>query len=138
MDRELPIVITVVNPPQGVKFAVQRGKDELLPPSKVTSDTLVFELTLRVREGTGGQPNFLGPFAQGPASDRFIYVNSGVRAGQTATQWDRRAKISLAGITWKLLETARAVGVRIEGTGRDGGPVCASVKLPAGAWTAMD
>jgi hypothetical protein len=138
MDRELAVVITVVHPPEGVTFAVQRGKDELVPPAKVTNDTLVFELTLRVREGSGGAPNFLGPFAQGPPSVRFIYLNSGVRAGQAATHWDRRAKNPLAGITWKLLETAHTVGVRIEGTGRDGGPVCASVKLPAGAWTAED
>ncbi len=37
MDRELPIRVTVLAPPPGVTFAIQRGKDELLLPSKVSA-----------------------------------------------------------------------------------------------------
>lgn len=50
MDRELPIRVTVIEPPPGVSFAMQRGKDELLPPSKVGTQSLVFDLSIRVLE----------------------------------------------------------------------------------------
>jgi len=61
-----------------------------------------------------------------------VYVNSGRRAGQADTLWDRRAKIPLTTITGALIEKIRATPnnvlvIEIEGTGKDGGPVCASL-----------
>ena len=133
-DPELPLRITVRRPPNGVKFAVQRGSAELLEPSDRSSDALVFDFTVRVgATPPGAAPRFLGPFTQGPPSARFVYVTSGRRAGQENTPWDRRAKIPLAGITEPMIESAlSASGARIEtemaGTGSDGGPTCATVK----------
>jgi hypothetical protein len=77
---------------------------------------------------------FLGPFTQGPPTARFVYVTSGQSAGQPGSCWNRRAKIPLGGITWSLLEQVLAkkgavLEVQIEGTGRDGGPACATVPL---------
>jgi hypothetical protein len=53
MDRELPIRLTVFEPPLGVTFAIQRSKDELLPPSKVSVKSLVFD-TRRAKIKTAG------------------------------------------------------------------------------------
>jgi hypothetical protein len=58
---------------------VQKGRDELLPAAKVNKKTLIFDLALTVDISTG-TPNFLGKFAQGPRSARFIYLNSGTYA----------------------------------------------------------
>lgn len=137
---ELQIVLTVVQPPPGVLFAVQRGRDELLPPYASTAESLSFALTVKLGSARAdGSFNFLGPYAQGTPDDRFVYVNSGVRAGQADTPWERRAKIKLGGIPRELVEAAagvphRAVQAHIHGTKRDGGPVCASVAPPAIAW----
>ncbi|MEK6371422.1 MAG: DUF5990 family protein [Acidobacteriota bacterium] len=70
MDAELALRIVVADPPPGVTFALQRGKSELVPPTRSTPKELVFDLTVRVRDEA--QPNFLGPFAQGPRGARFV------------------------------------------------------------------
>lgn len=131
---ELALRITVRRPPSGVAFAVQRGGAELLEPSARTRDALVFDFTVRVGAvAAGGAPRFLGPFTQGPPAARFVYVNSGRRAGQAASCWDRRAKVPLAGITASMLRAASAsstarIETELDGTGPDGGPTCAMVK----------
>ncbi|HEV7590563.1 MAG TPA: DUF5990 family protein [Longimicrobium sp.] len=136
----LPLRITVLHPPAGVTLAVQRGKSDLLPPASISTDAVVFELSVRVApRGEGGEPNLLGPFAHGPPADRFLYVNSGTSAGQPDSCWTRRAKLKTAGIGWALIEevlgTPGAVlEARIRGAGRDGGPCCATVPLLDGGW----
>ena|SRR6185503_7701090 len=139
MDRELPLRIVVIAPPKGVTFRVQRGKSELVPPFVVSDDFTSFEVSVRVRPGNDGSPNFLGPCAQGPPNARFIYINSGTLAGDPTSCWTRRAKVHLAGITWELIESALdttdgIVEVQIAGTGRDGGPACATVPLLGRGW----
>src|SRR3954471_16869912 len=92
-DPELALRIIVRQPPRGVAFAVQYGRDELVPPSAPATDALVFDFTVRVGSAGGGAgPRLLGPFVQGPPSARFVYVTSGTRAGQPTSKWDRRAK----------------------------------------------
>jgi hypothetical protein len=141
MDQELPIRITVLRPPPDVTFAVQRGKDELLPPSKVSAESLIFDLSVRVSEHkAAGAPRVLGPYAQGKPDDRFIYLSSGTLAGQKDSCWTRRAKIKTSGISWKLIEqtlatTGAVLEVKIEGRMKDGGPCCATVPLIDGGWT---
>lgn len=136
----LPLRITIVQPPPGVTFRLQRGRDDLEPPVSETAEEISFDLTLWISESrAGGMPNLLGPFAQGPPAARFIYVNSGKRAGQTDTCWDRRAKVPLTEINWLLIEKTLAkpgqvLETRLEGTARDGGPVCASGSLLDKGW----
>jgi hypothetical protein len=132
MKHEVPFRIIVTEPLSGVEMMVQNGKDKLLGPALVTSAAKTFEFSITVDTGSE-VPNFLGPFAQGPKDARFIYVNSGTYAGQTVTCWSRRAKLSLMSISREQVETVLALrGARLEtainGVGRDGGPVCASVK----------
>ena len=103
---------------------------------------MTFEFEVRVGTRSGGQPNFLGPFVQGPPAGRFVYINSGTLAGQTDSPWTRRAKVPLTSITRALIERARMAGtileVEIDGAGRDGGPACATVPLMSGGWRVVD
>ena len=134
-DQNITLRIIVENPP--VRFKVQRGKDELLEAISATAKQLVFEFSVRVRDDRpDGTPNFLGPFAQGPAGGRFVYVNSGTMTGESGSPWTRRAKIPLGGITWSLIRKAAGSVIegRIEGTACDGGPACATVPLLGGGW----
>lgn len=139
MQPELPLRITVLRPPAGVALAMQKGRDELVPPSRKTQDEIAFDFTVRVADPSAASPNFLGPFAQGKPADRFVYVTLGKRAGQADSPWDRRAKIKLGGITREMVEAAlrepgAVLEARYEGIGRDGGPACATVPLLDGGW----
>jgi len=131
MKHEVTFRVIVTDPLPGVAMNVQRGKDELLRPSESTADRLVFEFEISI-DPTNDPPNFLGKYAQGPKDARFVYVNSGTYAGQHPTMWGRRAKLSLMTITLEQVDQAVAKAsvfeTSIPGIGRDGGPICASVK----------
>ena len=142
-NRELMIRIVVSDAPTGVRFAMQRGKSELLEPSSVTEAELVFDLPVRVASRPGSEvPNILGPYAQGPASDRFLYLNSGTMAGQTGIEWTRRAKIKTGTISWALVDAVLAQDnavllAEIHGLARDGGPCCGTVPVLGGGWKVL-
>lgn len=131
---ELLLRIVVVNPPAGVAFALQLGRDELAPPTSRTSGELTFDFSVRVADAHAQPPRLVGPFTQGPPTARFVYVNSGTLAGETSSCWTRRAKVPLKSISQEVIGQALDnPGVRLEtrirGTAGDGGPACASVPL---------
>ena len=131
MKQDIALRIIVKRPLSGVAMLVQRGKDEFLSPSSKSAEQLVFDFEITV-DLTETRPNFLGKYAQGPKDARFIYVNSGTYAEQHSI-WGRRAKISLMTITGDQIQTVVSkagmiLQTEFEGVGRDGGPMCASVK----------
>ena len=142
---ELPIRIILVDPPAGVDFGVQRGrgaKYETLQVQQRTRDDLVFDLSLTVNDSRKDAPNFVGPFAQGPADGRFLYLGVGTYAGQKDTPWSRRIKIPLKDISWALVKKATAKSglglvAKIPGKGKDGSPSCATVRLLEG-WQVVE
>lgn len=139
-EAEIRLRIVLVAPPPGVDFGVQEGKGNdyatILTQRSKDSD-LAFEFTVTVKDNRDdGLPNFLGPLAQGPTTSRFIYIDIGKSAGQVDSCWERRIKVPLGGITWEMVEKASAkklLEARLPGTGRDGGPSCATVK-PIDGW----
>ena len=141
-EPTIPLRIIVRRPPEGVHFVMQRGataEHDLVPPTAISGDSITFDLTLRIGAPARGIPvRFLGPFAQGTPDARFIYINSGQLAGEAGTPWSRRAKVWLTGITKDQVDTAIAKGLvleaEIEGTARDGGPVCASTHPLGDGW----
>ncbi|HEY0783210.1 MAG TPA: DUF5990 family protein [Thermoanaerobaculia bacterium] len=137
-DRDLTLRIVVVDPPPGVQFAVQRGRDELVDRQIAGTAELRFDVAVQVRDGAGDL-DFRGPFVQGKRGDRFVYVNSGTLAAQAGSTWTRRAKVKLGSITQEAVERAlrEAAGVlvaRFAGRAKDGGPACATVPLLDGGW----
>jgi hypothetical protein len=108
MAHEVPLRIALVRPPPGGGWAVQSGREDLIEPSESSDAMIAFDLSLRIRAPRAdSQPSLLGPVTQGPPSDRFGYVNSGTRAGQAGSCWDRPAKVPLTGITRQLIERVR-------------------------------
>lgn len=141
MEDRIPVTlrITLVDPPAGVSFGIQQGREGLLAVSRASGEALSFDFPGELRPGTVGEPVLYGPHAQGPPAERFVYVNSGTYAGDDASPWGRRAKVPARGITWELVEQARrtpgaAIEARIAGKSRDGGPACASVPLLEPGW----
>lgn len=123
--------VAMARPPAGVRFCLQRGKDELVGGSISQGEDLQFDFDVRARPGPDGDARLLGPFVQGPPTARFVYICVGFYAGQLASPWKRRIKVPLSGIAWAMV--AGAANGRLEaafdGTMRDGTPACASVKL---------
>lgn len=141
MDKELTFRIVLEKPPPGIDFGLQKGsgnKYETIQKQRSGDKDLNFEFTVRIKDTSSVQPIFLGPFVQGTSSDRFIYFDIGTYAGQTNTVWSRRLKVPLAGITRDMINkmmtaTNLLLETKVPGTGKDGGPNCATVK-PFSGW----
>jgi len=140
---DIPVRITLRDPPPGVRVAMQRGKaaaHTLVAPSSVTRDAIVFDLSIQLKEAKmATAPDFTGPFVQGKPGERFIYVNWGQSAGDATSQWTRRAKVWLRDITPANVDELRRkpgaiLTAVVNGTGRDGTPVCASTNVVDRMW----
>ncbi len=142
MTVELRLRIVLERPPAGVDFGIQHGKGNdyrTIQTQRSAGGDLTFEATVTAKEDPGrDSPNFLGPLAQGPKDGRFIYIDVGKLAGQRDGAWERRIKVPLSGISWGMVDQVSAdpdlvLEARLPGTGKDGGPSCATVK-PALGW----
>lgn len=133
--------IVLENPLAGVAYALQLRDGSLHEPMSTSATQLVFEAVIRLGAPLAdGSVNLLGDYVSGPTTERFVYINSGTRAGQMGSCWDRRAKVKLASMTPEMIqlatsENSAAIEGRIGGVSRDGGPCCASVPLMGSGWT---
>jgi hypothetical protein len=132
MPRELTLRIIIEQPPAGVDFALQKGNGSAYEPvqrQRSAGHDLTFEFQPSIRAGISDSMAALGgPFVQGPPRQRFVYIDIGTYAGQTESCWSRRLKISLEGVPAKMIRTGGVLEARVPGTGRDGGPSCATIK----------
>jgi|SRR5215204_4636182 len=138
MKEELTLRIILERPPVGVYFCLQKGGGnsyERVQTQRSEGKDLKFEFDVRLGEQKDGQPNFLGPFTQGPATGRFVYIDIGTMAGQIDSSWSRRLKVPLRGITWEMINNAKVLVTRVSSTAKDGSPTCATVK-PFNGWQA--
>jgi Family of unknown function (DUF5990) len=138
MEQQLTFRIILESPPAGVDFGLQKGSGsnyEVVQKQRSETGDLRFEFDARVKEGKDGLPTLLGPFVQGPPDGRFVYLDIGTYAGQADSCWSRRLKVPLRGITWDVVKHASrgVLQTRVPGTGKDGGPTCATVK-PFNGW----
>jgi hypothetical protein len=132
---ELKLRIILEQPPKGCDFGLQKGRGsiyEIVQTKRFTGKDLVFEFTVGVKPDGKGPPDLAGPFVQGPSGERFVYIDIGTYAGQADSQWGRRLKVPLSGITTEMIQSSAVLEARVPGTARDGGPTCATVKPFAG------
>jgi hypothetical protein len=131
MAGELKLRIIIERPPPGVDFALQKGSGnryETIQRQRSDGQDLVFEFEPSIRESPSGVPALGGPVVQGPPRQRFVYVDIGTYAGQADSCWSRRLKIPLDSVPANFIGTGGILEARVPGTGRDGGPACATVK----------
>jgi hypothetical protein len=125
--------LSVLSPLKGVLYSLQDRDGTPVDVHTATGRTILFEIPLRLGEGKAGW-RFLGEHVrtEGKAR-RFIYVATGQQAGQTATEWSRRAKIDLPEATAAMIKAASSGQLVLEaayqGTEAKGGPTCATVKV---------
>jgi hypothetical protein len=143
--RDLTFRIVLEDPPAGVDFSLQIGRGaeyETVQTQRSKGTDLSFEFNVGV--GAAGSkasapPDFQGRVVQGPRGQRFIYIDIGTYAGQSDTPWSRRLKVPLTGITSEMVDRVTrdarmVIESRVPGTGKDGGPNCATVK-PFDGWS---
>jgi hypothetical protein len=141
MQPGLILIIILEKPVPGVDYGLQEGKGadfKTIQTKRGNGENLKFECSVSVKFTNDNTHVFLGLLAQGPANDRFIYIDIGTFAGQKDSCWDRRLKIPLAGITSEMIKQALSgSGCKIEavvpGAGKGGGPNCGTVK-PFKGW----
>jgi len=143
METEIILQIALIKPTRDVDFGLQKGSGnnyETVQKQRADSQDLFFKFPVKVKGERQKDllPKFSGYFVQGPAGNKFIYIDIGNCAGQTKTVWARRLKIPLTGITWKDIDKLNAdpgliLETSVPGTGPDGGPNCATVK-PFDGW----
>ncbi|MCY3857745.1 MAG: DUF5990 family protein [Gammaproteobacteria bacterium] len=145
-QQNLRIKIQLVEPPVNFAVCLQRGKGakaerlDYVEVLKNNGQTVEFELEVTVRKAKNGpEPDYFGPFAQGPISARFFYlcIGSVVEAGDP--MWSGRVKVPLAGLDWSTIDAATTPGhflfARYQASKPDGKPVYATVKLLDDGWT---
>jgi hypothetical protein len=143
LEIELRLRVILEKPLPGVSYGLQKGRGSdygTVQTQTSKGRDLRFEFSVRVKPGSGSaEPNFLGPFVQGPHRARFIYLDIGTYAGQEDSTWSRRLKIPLEGISWDMIDRISRdprglLETHVAGTAR-GGPTCGTVK-PFSGWKA--
>jgi hypothetical protein len=112
-----------------VYLGIQKGQDVIdqVPADRKKAE---FVAEFRIGQKKNGDPNFLGPYAQGSADDRFFYLCWGVRNKGNGFAMFRRLKIRLGHLTWSQIRRAAAsktpIEVALRLTDAKGGPLCAT------------
>jgi hypothetical protein len=135
--RQITLRLTIADPVPGVAYSLQNARNEPVGAIVAENRPISFDVTVLVAPG----PRFLGDFVrrEGPMR-RFIYVAIGGQAGDSSSEWSRRAKIDIHDLSAELLEKALAGNVleaRLPGRDKDGGPACATLH-PLGNWTVVE
>ena len=139
MEYQVPLLIVLLNPPDGVLYCLQNDNGRFIFTTMSTGDDIVFEFQTVVKPNQRTKkPNFTGPFAQGAPGKRFFYINIGQLAGQKDTPWQKRAKVWINGwpryvklspkeITWQIVyevatDPSKMLMTRYQGMADDGSP----------------
>jgi hypothetical protein len=131
--QQITLRFTIGDPVPGVAYSLQNKKSKPVGMAVAGERPLSFDVPVDVAPG----PRYLGEFvrSEGPVR-RFVYIAIGGQAGDTSSQWSRRAKIDIHDIPGELLEKAFAgsvVEAQLAGRDKDGGPACATLR-PLGSW----
>lgn len=120
-----------------IHLGIQRDKN-LIEAVPADRKRIVFRPVLRARRNPDGSANFLGPFAQGPRTERFVYlVWANMPPGAPPVSFGR-IKLHLNHLDWKSVQKAaaakRPIKVTVELLNAKGQPVFASVRPDVAKW----
>ena len=136
MEDEVKLRIVIERPPSGIDYALQKGRGnpyEVVQKQRSGKKDLVFEFPVSI---SARNHSLTGPYVQGPAGAKFVYIDIGTYAGQKNTPWSRRMKVPLTGISSDAIRrvsgSSWVLEARVPGTGKNGEPNCATIKPLAG------
>ena len=106
--KRLAIRLICIDPPiiedtDTLRFGLQDKNKQLLKGDKTSSDTLIFEFELDVKQDTDESPNFTGSYAHGSPAERFLYLTLMTLQGDSQAII-KRIKIPLKTITWEQVQ----------------------------------
>ena len=133
-QTEIRMRLVVERPVAGVRYSLQdKNNHPLDAKASAAGEPLVLDFPIRIAPG----PKFYGEQVRGEGPDRrFVYIAVGQQAGDRGSSWSRRMKIDIHDIPQAQLDGAtagrRLVGT-VFGTGADGTPACARVRVQG--WT---
>jgi hypothetical protein len=141
MEHEVIFRIILESPTPGVDFGLQKGRGsayEAVQKQRSNGDNLQFQFIVKYKPGKNNDIVLSGPFVQGAPGGRFVYIDIGTYAGQKYYTRGRPLKITLSGITPVMIDQLLSdpgliFETSVPGTGKDGGPNCATVK-PFHGW----
>jgi hypothetical protein len=118
MSARQPVRLEIVTTPppaacegRPTEFGLQDRKEVLQPGAPQPGSTVLFSLEVEVStDPATGAARFYGPWAQGPAAGRFLYL--GWRYQDGAREWVRRQKLPLTSISWERIQAAEDTPVR--------------------------
>ena len=121
--------IVIDRPVPGVLHSLQSKERAPLDPKRSEAgEPLSFDFTLRIGPG----PKYFGDQVQREGPERrFVYIRVGSAAGEHGSPWSRRMKIDIHDTDPALLDRAMGGGIlvfTVDGTAKDGSPVCATVR----------
>ena len=140
MLKGINLRIVLQNPADGIMFGLQKGKGpdyETVQAQLGNGQDLTFDFAVQLKEANGTPPTIVGPFVQGPAGSRFIYIGIGSYAGQIGAVWSGRLKVPLPEATFQntLSDEGNSCWTcTVPGRNEIGKPVFATVK-PFGGWS---
>ena len=141
MESEITLQIVLTKPTPDVVFGLQVGSGKMYETvqkqmSRSADLTFTFSVKVKGDKSKDEFPQLSGNVVQGSSGNKFVYIDIGTYAGQSDTIWSRRLKVPLTGITWMDIESLGKNTIlqsTVPGTGKDGGPNCATVK-PFPGW----
>jgi hypothetical protein len=125
------------NSREPVWLGIQRGR-EVINAVPANRRQVIFDAPFRVEKCGREGVQFYGPFAQGRAGERFVYLSWNVRHPDGRLEMFRRLKIPL----WDFcrpqishaLRTGKPLVALLELTDKSGGPLCGSARAPHLTW----
>ncbi|OLY91481.1 DUF5990 family protein [Cnuella takakiae] len=140
MLKEIKLKIVLQNPVEGVLYGLQKGKGsdyDTLQPQPGAGKDLNFEFAVQIKQSASQGISMSGPYVQGLAGSRFIYITIGSYAGQNAAPWSGRLKVPIAEDDFSTAvseEDAACWSCFVPGSTAEGKPVFATVKA-FGGWS---
>ena len=139
MLKEIKLRIVLQNPADDTVYGLQKGKSpacEIVQAQLGNGQDLVFDFSVQLKKANASPPTLAGPFVQGPAKNRFVYLAIGHYAGQTPAPWSGRLKVPLPASGFQLPLSDDGISFwscTVPGSREGGKPVFATVK-PFGGW----
>lgn len=137
-DQTLAFRIIIEKPVPGIFYGLQKGSAnsyETLEAQVSDSKDLLFNVSLPIRKSIEGRIALHGPVIQGPANERFLYIDIGSYAGQKNAPVSGRMKIPLPEITEAILQAVHdgaLLSAKVPGT--KGGSLNIGTVKPFAGW----
>ena len=123
--------------PAALSLGLQSGRDDIVHGIAL-EDGMRFEVSVGVKRGRAGDPDFTGPLVHGRPGERFLYLSWGHATDDSEHDMFRRLKLYLSpvsrkewsspGVTWAQVQRG-AITITVSGSAPDGTPHCGTAEV---------